>query len=164
MLVGMVGSILGIVVGFLLTYLLPSKMEGLINYQLEPAFYFIPAMQSFLLGLATTVLFCIWPLLRAVRTRPLRLFRRNFEEQELTPGTHKDRWVAGLTVSLGLAVMICWQAESLKRGLVFLSALGISIAVFAFASMILLKESMVKNRFNIFILAWKIYCRRPMAL
>ena len=84
MLVGMVGSILGIVVGFLLTYLLPSKMEGLINYQLEPAFYFIPAMQSFLLGLATTVLFCIWPLLRAVRTRPLRLFRRNFGEEELT--------------------------------------------------------------------------------
>ena len=138
-LVGVVGSILGIVVGFFLTYLLPSKMEGLINYQLEPAFYFIPAMQSFLLGLVTTVLFCIWPLLRAVRTRPLRLFRRNFEEEELTTGTHKDRWVAGLTVSLGLAAMICWQAESLKRGLVFLSAFGVSIAVFAFASMLLLK-------------------------
>ena len=138
-LVGVVGSILGIVVGFFLTYLLPSKMEGLINYQLEPSFYYIPAMQSFLLGLVTTVLFCIWPLLRAVRTRPLRLFRRNFEEEELTTGTHKDRWVAGLTVSLGLAAMICWQAESLKRGLVFLSALGISIAVFAFASMLLLK-------------------------
>ncbi|MAR70466.1 MAG: ABC transporter permease [Nitrospina sp.] len=138
-LVGVVGSILGIVVGFFLTYLLPSKMEGLINYQLEPSFYFIPAMQSFLLGLVTTVLFCIWPLLRAVRTRPLRLFRRNFEEEELTTGTHKDRWVAGLTVSLGLAAMICWQAESLKRGLVFLSAFGVSIAVFAFASMLLLK-------------------------
>ena len=138
-LVGVVGSILGIVVGFFLTYLLPSKMEGLINYQLEPSFYFIPAMQSFLLGLVTTVLFCIWPLLRAVRTRPLRLFRRNFEEEELTTGTHKDRWVAGLIVSLGLAVMICWQAESLKRGLVFLSAFGVSIAVFAFASMLLLK-------------------------
>ena len=138
-LVGVVGSILGIVVGFFLTYLLPSKMEGLINYQLEPSFYYIPAMQSFLLGLVTTVLFCIWPLLRAVRTRPLRLFRRNFEEEELTTGTHKDRWVAGLIVSLGLAVMICWQAESLKRGLVFLSAFGVSIAVFAFASMLLLK-------------------------
>ena len=138
-LVGVVGSILGIVVGFFLTYLLPSKMEGLINYQLEPSFYYIPAMQSFLLGLVTTVLFCIWPLLRAVRTRPLRLFRRNFEEEELTTGTHKDRWVAGLTVSLGLAAMICWQAESLKRGLVFLSAFGVSIAVFAFASMLLLK-------------------------
>ena len=138
-LVGVVGSILGVVVGFFLTYLLPSKMEGLINYQLEPSFYYIPAMQSFLLGLVTTVLFCIWPLLRAVRTRPLRLFRRNFEEEELTTGTHKDRWVAGLIVSLGLAVMICWQAESLKRGLVFLSAFGVSIAVFAFASMLLLK-------------------------
>ena len=35
--------------------------------------------------------------------------------------------------------MVCWQAESLKRGLVFLSALGISIVVFALGSMLLLK-------------------------
>ncbi|MBC8284743.1 MAG: FtsX-like permease family protein [Nitrospinae bacterium] len=139
MLMGVVGSLLGVTIGFSLTYLLPSKMEGLINYQLEPAFYVIPALQSLLLGVATTLLFCIWPLLRAVRTRPLRLFRRNFEEEELTSGTRKDRWLSGLTLSLGLAAMICWQAESLKRGLVFLSALAISIAVFAFASMLLLK-------------------------
>jgi putative ABC transport system permease protein len=139
LLMGLAGSLLGVALGFFLTYLLPSKMEGLINYQLEPIFYWIPSLQSLLLGVATTLLFCLWPLLRAVRTRPLRLFRRNFEEEELTSGSRKDRWLAGLTVSIGLAAMICWQAGSLKRGLVFLAALGISIAVFMLASVLLLK-------------------------
>ncbi|MZG52710.1 MAG: FtsX-like permease family protein [Nitrospinae bacterium] len=139
MVMGIAGSLLGITLGFSLTFFLPSKMEGLINYQIEPAFFWIPALQSFLLGVATTLLFCLWPLLSAVKTRPLRLFRRNFEEEELASGTRKDRWLAGLTLGFGLAAMICWQAESIKRGLVFLSALGTSIALFAFASWLLLK-------------------------
>jgi putative ABC transport system permease protein len=139
LLMGLVGSLLGVTLGFILTYLLPAKMEGLINYQLEPVFYWAPSLQSLLLGVATTLLFCLWPLLRAVRTRPLRLFRRSFEEEELTSGSRKDRWLAGLTVSIGLAAMICWQAGSVKRGLVFLAALGISIAVFMLASVLLLK-------------------------
>ena len=119
---GLAGSLLGVTLGFSLTYLLPSKMEGLINYQLIPTFYWLPALQSLLLGVAITLLFCLWPLLRAVKTRPLRLFRRNFEEEELTSGNRKDRWFAGLTLSLGLVAIICWQAESLKRGLVFFLA------------------------------------------
>ena len=139
MLMGLAGSLLGVTLGFSLTYLLPSKMEGLINYQLKPTFYWLPALQSLLMGVAITLLFCLWPLLRAVKTRPLRLFRRNFEEEELTSGNRKDRWFAGLTLSLGLATMICWQAESLKRGLVFLLALGVSIALFSLASIFLLK-------------------------
>jgi putative ABC transport system permease protein len=139
LLMGLAGSLLGVALGFFLTYFLPAKMEGLINYQLEPVFYWAPSLQSLLLGVATTLLFCLWPLLRAVRTHPLRLFRRNFEEEELTSGSRKDRWLAGLTLSIGLAAMICWQAGSLKRGLVFLAALGISIAVFMLASVLLLK-------------------------
>jgi putative ABC transport system permease protein len=35
--------------------------------------------------------------------------------------------------------MICWQAGSIKRGLIFLTALAISAGVFALASMLLLK-------------------------
>ncbi|MDG1928919.1 MAG: ABC transporter permease [Nitrospinaceae bacterium] len=139
LLMGLAGSLLGVTLGFSLTYLLPSKMEGLINYQLIPTFYWLPALQSLLLGVAITLLFCLWPLLRAVKTRPLRLFRRNFEEEELTSGNRKDRWFAGLTLSLGLVAIICWQAESLKRGLVFFLALGISIGLFSLASIFLLK-------------------------
>ena len=137
MLMGLAGSIIGVSLGFALTFLLPAKMEGLINLKLEPVFYWIPAVQSLVLGCATTLLFCLWPLIQAVRTRPLRLFRRNFEEEE--QGSRWERWVAAITLGLGLAVMICWQAESIKRGLIFLAALAISAGVFALASWLLLR-------------------------
>ena len=138
MLMGLAGSVLGVSLGFALTFLLPPKMEGLINLTLEPVFYWVPALQSLLLGCTTTLLFCMWPLIRAVRTRPLRLFRRNFEEDEERGGRWAG-WLASLTLGLGLAAMICWQAESIKRGLIFLSALVISAGVLALASFLLLK-------------------------
>jgi putative ABC transport system permease protein len=137
LLMGLAGSLLGVSLGFALTFLLPAKMEGLINLQLEPVFYWVPALQSLLLGCLTTLLFCMGPLLRAVRTRPLRLFRRDFEPEE-----RRSRWqrgVSALVLGLGLAVMVCWQAESIQRGLIFLAALAISAGVFALASMLLLK-------------------------
>ncbi len=137
MLMGLVGSLLGVGLGFALTFLLPSKMEGLINLKLEPVFYWVPALQSLLLGCATTLLFCLWPLIRAVKTRPLRLFRRNFEEEESAGGW--QGWLTSLTLGLGLAAMICWQAGSIKRGLIFLSALVISAGVLALASIFILK-------------------------
>ncbi len=137
MLMGLAGSVFGVCIGFSLTFLLPQKMEGLINLKLEPVFYWIPALQSLLLGCATTLIFCLWPLIRAVKTRPLRLFRRNFEEEE--QGTRRERWVSTIILGLGLAAMICWQAGSIKRGLIFLTALAISAGVFALASMLLLK-------------------------
>ena len=138
MLMGLAGSVLGVSLGFALTFLLPPKMEGLINLKLEPVFYWVPALQSLLLGCATTLLFCLWPLIRAVKTRPLRLFRRNFEDEE-EPGPRWQGWLASLTLGLGLAAMICWQAESIKRGLIFLSALAISAGVLALASVLLLR-------------------------
>ncbi len=137
MLMGLAGSLLGVSLGFSLTFLLPAKMEGLINLKLEPAFYWVPALQSLLLGCLTTLLFCMWPLIQAVRTPPLRLFRRDFEQDKKSK--RWERWVSSLTLGLGLAVMICWQAESIKRGLIFLSALAISAGVFALASLLLLK-------------------------
>lgn len=138
LMMGLVGSLLGVSLGFALTFLLPAKMEGLINLKLEPAFYWVPALQSLFLGCATTLLFCLWPLIRAVRTRPLRLFRRSFED-EVEPGPRWQGWAASMTLGLGLAAMICWQAESIQRGLIFLAALVISAGVLALASVFLLK-------------------------
>jgi putative ABC transport system permease protein len=137
MLMGLAGSLLGLSLGFALTFLLPPKMEGLINLKLEPIFYWVPALQSLLLGCSTTLLFCMWPLIRALKTRPLRLLRRNFEEEK--QGARWEGCLAFLTLGLGLAAMICWQAESIKRGLIFLSALVISAGVLALASFFLLK-------------------------
>ncbi len=137
MLMGLAGSFLGVSLGFGLTFLLPPKMEGLIDFKLETAFHWVPALQSLLLGCTTTLLFCLWPLIRAVKTKPLRLFRRNFEEEE--SGAGWQGWLASLTLGLSFAAMICWQAESIKHGLIFLSALVISAGILALASIFLLK-------------------------
>ncbi len=139
LLLGFIGSVLGVALGFALQYQLPDKLVGLLNIQVQPGFYWVPALQSMTLGMVTTLLFCLWPLIRAVKTRPLRLFRRNFEDEELTKGTRLERWSSGFFILAGLSGMVMWQAESFKRGALFLAALGISALVLGAVSILLLK-------------------------
>ncbi|NIQ00755.1 MAG: FtsX-like permease family protein [Nitrospinaceae bacterium] len=138
-LMGLIGSGLGIATGYGLQYLLPSKLAGLLNIRIEPGLYWEPALQSLGLGLLTTLLFTVWPLVRAVHTRPLRLFRHIAEEEELSRGSRGERWVMGLLFSLGLAGVLVWQAESVQRGLVFLISLAVATGLLAGISVIALK-------------------------
>jgi len=139
LLLGWVGSVIGVALGYALLYLLPAKLSGLLNVEIQPEFYWIPAVQSLSLGLLTTLIFCAWPLIRAVKTRPLRLFRRNFDEEEILPGSKRQRFVAGLLMAGGLTLMIIWQAESIRRGVVFILALGVSTLILRLVSVALLK-------------------------
>jgi putative ABC transport system permease protein len=138
-LLGLIGSGLGVGIGYGLQYLLPSKMSGLLNVQFEPGFLWMPAAQSMSLGIMTTLLFTLWPLIRAVRTRPLRLFRHIAEEEELAKGSRRQRWIMATLFALGLAGIIVWQAESIQRGLVFLIALAVAMGLLAGISALLLK-------------------------
>ncbi|VAX27663.1 hypothetical protein MNBD_NITROSPINAE05-1031, partial [hydrothermal vent metagenome] len=139
LLLGLTGSVLGVTLGYALLYLLPGKLAGLLNVEIQPGFYWVPAMQSLCLGLLTTVIFCAWPLVQAVKTRPLRLFRRNFDEEEILPGSKRQRLMAGLLMAAGLTLMVIWQADSIKRGLVFILALGVSTLILRLVSIALLK-------------------------
>jgi putative ABC transport system permease protein len=139
LLLGWVGSVIGVAIGYALLYLLPTKLAGLLNVEIQPEFYWIPAVQSLCLGMLTTVIFCAWPLIRAVKTRPLRLLRRNLDEEEIVPGSKRQRIVAGLLMAGGLTLMVIWQAESIKRGVVFILALGVSTLILRLVSFALLK-------------------------
>jgi len=138
-LLGLIGSGLGVGIGYGLQYVLPSKMSGLLNLQFEPGFLWVPAAQSLGMGLLTTLLFTLWPLIRAVRTRPLRLFRHIAEEEELSKGSRWERWIMGALFALGLAAIIIWQAESVRHGLVFLISLVVSAGLLAGLSALVLK-------------------------
>ena len=139
LLLGLTGSGLGVLAGYGLQYLLPSKLAGLLNVTVEPGFLWEPAVQSLLLGLLTTLLFTLWPLIRAVKTPPLRLFRHIAEEEELGRGTRWQRWLMGILFLAGLATIIFWQAESFKRGAVFLLALVVSAGLLGGISLLFLK-------------------------
>ena len=122
---GFVGSIIGVLLGYGTQFLLPSNFSELINLNLEPSFYWTPALHSFSLGLITTILFCLLPLLRASKTKPLRLFRRDFEET-LTPKTTWETRIFGMITIFVITGVVIWEAESIKYGLIFILALGIS--------------------------------------
>ena len=57
LLLGLSGSVLGMIAGYGLQFSLPPKLSGLLNLNLEPVFYWIPAVHSLALGTITTLLF-----------------------------------------------------------------------------------------------------------
>ncbi len=139
LILGGVGSLLGVGLGYVLQFLLPAKLPGLLNLDVQPVFLWEPALQALALGLAITLLFSLWPLIRAAKTRPLRLFRHIAEEEELAKGSRKERWLVGLIFAAGLCGVVFWQAGSMRRGLVFLAALVVSVLVLEIASRLTLK-------------------------
>ncbi|KMP11363.1 ABC transporter permease [Candidatus Nitromaritima sp. SCGC AAA799-C22] len=138
-LLGLLGSVLGVVLGYGLQFTLPSKLSGLLNLDLEPVFYWTPALHSLALGIVTTLLFSFWPLIRAAKTKPLRLFRRNFEEEELSSGTRWERRIVGAVSILVMTGIVIGQAGSVQRGLVFLLALGVSALLLSGLASLFLK-------------------------
>ena len=126
LLLGFLGSLIGVLLGYGIQFLLPSKLSKLTSLNLEPEFYWAPALHSFSLGMVTTILFCTLPLLRARKTKPLRLFRRNFEEEELSLGTLWERRTFGFLFVFIITAIVVWQAGSIKHGIIFILALGIS--------------------------------------
>ena len=139
LMLGILGSGLGVAAGYALQYLLPAKLSGLLNLVVEPEFNWVPAVQSFSLGLMTTLLFTLWPLIRAVKTRPLRIFRHMEEDDELGKGTLKERFAMGIVFSVGLFMIILWQAGTLKAAGIFLAALTVSILVLRLLSLLILR-------------------------
>jgi len=139
LILGILGSGLGVIAGYSLQYLLPSKLSGLLNLVVQPAFHWAPAVQSFSLGLITTLLFTLWPLIRAVKTRPLRIFRHMEDDDELGKGTRKERFVMGIVFSIGLFMIILWQAGTLKAAGIFLGALTVSILILRLLSLLILR-------------------------
>ena len=93
LILGCLGCGLGLGLGYALQYFLPERLEGLLNILIKPRFYLTPAIKALILGLLTTILFSSWPLSRAVKTRPLRLFRHLVEEETLIMQSSRTRWV-----------------------------------------------------------------------
>jgi putative ABC transport system permease protein len=100
-----------------------------------------PLMKGAALGLLSTLLFTLWPLLKIRDIHPGSIFRRDAEqtllEQEISPSRWWVRWglrdrlnvgTAG-GIILGLCALSVWQAGSWLIGFLFLGALSLAIAV-----------------------------------
>jgi len=147
---GCVGSLAGILLGIAVQRVLPPLMAGLFVSDLleqlgvssELSWSSIwPLMKGATLGLLSTLLFTLWPLLKIRDIHPGAIFRRDVEqaavEQEGPPSRWWVKW--GLAdplnvgtaggIILGLSALSVWQAGSWSIGFLFLGALSLAITV-----------------------------------
>ncbi|MBU6431756.1 MAG: FtsX-like permease family protein, partial [Nitrospirae bacterium] len=100
-----------------------------------------PLMKGAALGLLSTLLFTLWPLLKIRDIHPGAIFRRDAEQNTVEQETCSSRrWVKwGLAdrlnvgtaggIILGLCALSVWQAGSWSIGFLFLGALSLAITV-----------------------------------
>ncbi len=143
---GIVGALLGIAAGSAVARAFPILLEKLISLPVEGHLALGPVLIGMFTGILTTLLFTLPPLLEIRDFRPLRILRRNVEEDR-RPGLGRifprDRVqiVAIVVILLGLAAIAStltqsamigeWFAGGLLAVLVFLllTASGVLLAV-----------------------------------
>ncbi len=148
MILGLVGSLVGLMIGVLLHQGLPWMIAALMASDLLDQLGFAkngmdlalaPLAKGLALGMLSTLLFALWPLLTIRDVKPARIFRR--EIAPLTPTTNHPTvpwWAAwrkidrakilvGVGVGLGLAFLSVWQAGSWKVGLLFVLAFATAV-------------------------------------
>ena len=139
---GTAGSTAGVILGYLLQLLCPPLLKGMLDITAKLELAPGAALQGFVIGILTTLLFLLPPLLAVRRVRPLRLFLREMPETRFSTLGRLRRdplpLMASLLLVAGVGLMASWLANSLVRGFVFLGGLAVSILILAAAARLLL--------------------------
>ncbi|MBB3210875.1 putative ABC transport system permease protein [Herbaspirillum sp. Sphag1AN] len=115
LLIGLVGSALGVLMGFVAHFALLSWLAGLVATSLPPASWW-PAVQGLAVGVLLLVGFALPPLLQLRNVPHNRVLRRDASAPKVSSIA---TYVLGSLVFIGL---LLWQAGDIKLGL--LTALG----------------------------------------
>jgi putative ABC transport system permease protein len=142
LLLGAVGSLLGVGLGYLVQMLFPPLLKGLIelptHLELAPG----AALQGFAIGIVATLLFLLPPLLAIRKVRPVRVFLREMPEtQYSTIQRLRHDFIplaSSLILLLGAGLLASWLAESWRRGFGFIAGLAGAILILAAGAKLLL--------------------------
>ena len=147
---GCIGSFAGILLGIALQKGLPPLAAALFTSDIldqlgvssELSWYSVwPLLKGAALGLLSTLLFTLWPLLKIREVHPGAIFRRDAEQATVGQETSPSRWWVkwGLTdpwnvgtaggIILGLCALSVWQAGSWSIGFLFIGAMSFAITV-----------------------------------
>ena len=160
MILGLAGSLIGLVIGIVLQQSLPRMMATLMASDLLDQLGFaeggmnislLPLVKGLALGLLSTLLFTLWPLLTIREVKPARIFRR---EVTLLGSSHSQapaRWwtawreidrgkaLTSIGIGLGLALLSVWQAGSWRVGGLFIIAFAGAVLLLGLAARGLLR-------------------------
>ena len=127
-LLGFLASCAGALLGAGLQFALPPLMRQWLTMELEFHVMPMPVARGIMMGVLTTALFALWPLVEVRRLRPNLIFRKDVaavSSQSPTPGM----WIvigAGVCALAGLAL---WEADSWRTAGLFIGALAVAFGV-----------------------------------
>ncbi len=116
---GLVGSVLGLALGWLALRFVPVGLFGIEG--LAVSLTGGAALQALAVGVLVSLLFALVPLLEVRRVRPLWLLRDESARTSLGGRVARIdvvQWVVGTAVVLALAGVASWQAASWRAGLI----------------------------------------------
>ncbi|BCL86337.1 hypothetical protein MAFF211471_14200 [Ralstonia solanacearum] len=122
--VGVIGSAVGVALGYGAHWLLVASLGSLVTVSL-PAPSAWPALVGVAAGLVLLVGFAVPPLLSLVRVAPLRVLRRDAGERAIAT------WVGYALGSAAFFALLVVSARDLKLGALTAAGFGAAIVVFA---------------------------------
>jgi putative ABC transport system permease protein len=117
--IGLAGSLVGAALGVALQPVLMASLAGFVPFALEPRVDVLTVVRGVVMGVLTTLLCALWPLLDVREVRASLVLRR--EVDDAAPPARRP-WRAAVPVVAGLAALSLWQAGSLTIGGIFLGA------------------------------------------
>ena len=127
-LLGALGCLAGAVLGTAFQIALPPLLRAWLPIELEFRLALLPFVRGVGMGLLTTILFALWPLLEVRHVRPNLILRREVTDEPMgSPG--RMAWAISGLLALALAGMAFWQAGSWRAAGLFIGALAAALAL-----------------------------------
>src|SRR5438132_1859968 len=123
LLLGVLGSLAGAALGAAFQVALPPLLKAWLPIDLVFRLALLPFVRGMGMGLLTTVLFALWPLLEARDVRPNLILRREVAD-EPTGSPGRMAWAISGLLAWALAGMALWQAGSWRAAGPFIGAVG----------------------------------------
>jgi putative ABC transport system permease protein len=148
LILGLVGSLAGLLIGMVLHLGLPWVIAAVMASDLLDQLGFAgggmgfslpPLLKGLALGMLSTLLFTLWPLLTIREVKPARIFRREIASSTPMSSSERISWwscwrdldpiklVVGIGIGLGLSLLSIWQAASWTVGLLFILAFAAAV-------------------------------------
>ncbi|MFZ6051354.1 ABC transporter permease [Halocola ammonii] len=122
---GLVGGTIGAGLGIVVQYFLPSLFEGFLPFEVELAISWTSVFQGIMLGLITSVLFALIPLLAIRKVSPLRALRTSAGEG--VGGSEKYLVYGGIVIFIYLFAFL--QLNNWFRAAIFTAGLFVAFGV-----------------------------------
>jgi putative ABC transport system permease protein len=159
MILGLVGSLVGLIIGVLLHQGLPWMIAALMASDLLDQLgfaksgmdvSFAPLAKGMALGLLSTLLFTLWPLLTIREVKPARIFRRDVVPPTSSGDPERTRWgrcwkgmdrikaLTSIGIGLGLTLLSMWEAGSWKVGALFILSFAVAVLLLGLSARVAL--------------------------